>query len=223
MRHLGVLVGAATIGLASCSPSGHLSALENARIAPQNVSLQTSTGLYQPMAVGARWKYTCRDIKGGGENGGNPFTIEDKVIGATTVGNVKVFEYARQAPQVPSAPLKIVTTVMLLGNEAHGDLWIYGYRKGNTIFKVRPTRIISDATPRQGTKFNYPGPTGKIVPRFFFGIVPTNPTPLGTFTVADYEESGNTHDYGYARGMGVAEEDHGPNFEVDCLIESFHL
>lgn len=31
------------------------------------------------------------------------------------------------------------------------------------------------------------------------------------------------HDYGYAKGVGIAEEDHGPNFEVDCLIEKLVL
>ncbi|MBV8244373.1 MAG: hypothetical protein JOZ38_00475, partial [Candidatus Eremiobacteraeota bacterium] len=39
---------------------------------------------YEPHATGDTWNYTCRDIKGGGENGGNPFSIVDSVLGATT-------------------------------------------------------------------------------------------------------------------------------------------
>jgi hypothetical protein len=48
----------------------------------------------------------------------------------------------------------------------------------------------------------------------------SNPTPLGIFQVAPYFESGGTHNYGYALGTGIVEEDHGPNFQYDCLVTS---
>lgn len=212
------MLAAAAVALASCGASLSPGAGDAGRAIAQARTSATQGALYQPLAVGDVWKYTCRDIKGGGENGGNPFTIEHQVTGATTIGKTQVFAFVRQVPQVPSKPLKIHTEVMLLRNDAHGNLWIEGYLDGKTIQRVRSTLIVSHATPPKGKTFDYPGPTGATVPRFFYGIVPTNPTPLGTFTVADYEESQTLHDYGYAQGMGIAEEDHGPNFEVDCLI-----
>jgi|HubBroStandDraft_2_1064218.scaffolds.fasta_scaffold386130_1 hypothetical protein len=179
--------------------------------------------LYQPLAVGDSWKYTCRDIKGGGENNGKPFTIYDKVLGTTKVGTQQVSEFSLQVPQVPSRPLKVDTQIMLLNNDPHGNLWMHGYLVHGVVRAVKAAEIVAYVTPKKGAKFGYTGPNGKQVSRIFFGIVPTNPTPLGIFTVADYEESSNTHDYGYAKGTGIAEEDHGPNFEVDCLIEAVTL
>jgi hypothetical protein len=181
------------------------------------------SSLYQPLAVGDSWTYTCRDIKGGGENGGKPFAIRDRVVGKTTIGARNVFEFSQSVPRVPSAPLTVVNRIMLLNNDASGDLWIYGYRVHGKIRKIEPAKIVSSLTPAMNATFNYIGPSGKMISRIFFGIEPTNPTPLGVFTVADYEESENTHDYGYARGKGIAEEDHGPNFEVDCLIAAMKL
>ena len=177
-------------------------------------------GLYQPLATGDRWTYSCRDVKGGGENGGKPFAIVNRVLAPVTVNRRRLYEFSLQIPQVPSTPLKILTEVMLLRNDSAGNVWIYGYLKGKTIRRVATAKILDGASPPRYTSFDYTGPTGRRVSRFFYGVESSNPTPLGIFTVADYEESGATHDYGYARGKGIVEEDHGPNFEVDCLVES---
>lgn len=174
---------------------------------------------YQPLAIGNSWKYTCRDVKGGGENNGNPFTLYHKVIGSTKIGTRRVYEFYLQVPQVPSRPLKIDTEIMLLANDSRGNLWLHGYLVHGSVHKVRDAEIASGATPLKGAKFDYLGPNGKPVSRIFCCIEQTNKTPLGIFTVADYQESANTHDYGYAKGTGIAEEDHGPNYEVDCLIK----
>ena len=179
--------------------------------------------LYLPLAVGNAWKYTCRDIKGGGENNGNPFTIYHSVLGTVDVKGQKEYKFSLQVPQVPSHPLKIDTEVMLLNNDSHGNLWIHGYMIQGAVHQIRAAKIVSSPMPHKFAKFGYVGPNGKPITRIFYGIEPTNPTPLGVFTVADYEESNATHDYGYARGTGIAEEDHGPNFEVDCLIEQVTL
>lgn len=178
---------------------------------------------YLPLAIGDYWKYTCRDVKGGGENNGKPFSIYHRVVGSTSVGTHRVYEFYLEIPQVPSRPLKIVTEIMLLNNDTNGNLWLYGYLVHHVVRKISAAKIVSNATPRGGTKFDYTGPTGKPVSRIFCCIEQTNRTPLGIFTVADYEESANTHDYGYARGTGIAEEDHGPNYEVDCLIKTLKL
>jgi hypothetical protein len=178
---------------------------------------------YQPLAIGDSWKYTCRDVKGGGENNGNPFPLYHKVLGSTQVGTQRVYDFSLQVPQVPSRPLKIDTEIMLLNNDTHGNLWLYGYLVRGSVHKVHAAEIVSAATPRKGAKFDYTGPNAKTISRIFCCIEETNKTPLGIFTVADYEESANTHDYGYAKGTGIAEEDHGPNYEVDCLIEAVTL
>ena len=174
---------------------------------------------FQPLTIGNAWVYSCRDIKGGGENNGNPFTFTDRVLRRITVAHRQLIEFELHVPIVPSKPLKVVTELMLLANNKNGDLWIYGYILHGKPALVKPAEIVSAAIPSRGKLFNYPGPGGKRVQRFFFGYIPTNPTPLGTFTVADYEESNATNDYGYAYGKGIMEEDHGPNFEVDCLIQ----
>lgn len=177
------------------------------------------SALFQPLAKGDSWTYSCRDIKGGGENGGNPFSFTDRVLRYVTARGQRLSEFELHVPVVPSKPLKIVTEVMLLANNQRGDLWIYGYVLHGKLVLKKPTKIVSAVNPPKGATFNYPGPFGKPVSRFFYGYIPTNPTPLGTFTVADYEESSATNDYGYAHGKGIMEEDHGPNFEVDCLIQ----
>jgi hypothetical protein len=41
--------------------------------------------------------------------------------------------------------------------------------------------------------------------------------------VAAYFESQATHNYGYSLGLGVMEEDHGPQYKYDCLIEKYVL
>ena len=179
--------------------------------------------LYQPLAIGDSWKYTCRDIKGGGENNGKPFFLYHKVIGSAKIGTRQVYEFSLEIPQVPSRPLKIDTEVMLLSNDVHGNLWLHGYLVNGSVHKVHTAKIVSAATPAIGAKFSYTGPNGKPISRIFCCIEQSNKTPLGIFTVADYEESANTHDYGYAKGTGVVEEDHGPNYEVDCLIKAVTL
>ncbi len=212
---------AGTLVLGSCAGSG-LAGDSGDRQAELTPAIPRSS-LYEPLAVGDSWTYKCRDIKGGGEKNGKPFTIEDKVLGITNVGPHKAYEFSLRIPQVPSKPLKVNTEIMLLSNDPNGNLWIYGYLVNGAIHKIHAARIVSNATPAKGAKFGYTGPNGKPVSRIFFGIEQSNPTPLGVFTVADYEESKNTHDYGYARGTGIVEEDHGPNFEVDCLIQAVTL
>ncbi len=177
---------------------------------------------YQPLAVGDSWTYTCRDIKGGGENENKPFLIVNKVLGYVKVGGRKDFEFVLRIPEVPSKPLKIATRVMLLNDDASGNLRIYGYLIHGVVHRVTPATIVS-SVPVAGTYYDYPGPAGLKITRYLYGVEASNPTPLGTFTVADYEESSTMHDYGYAKGVGIAEEDHGPNFQVDCLIEKLVL
>ncbi len=214
-------VAATALVLGSCGWSGAPAGVSGGP--PALLANIPRSGLYQPLAVGDSWKYTCKDIKGGGENNGKPFTIYDKVLGKITVGTAQYYEFSLQVPQVPSKPLKVDTQVMLLANDPHGNLWIHGYLVKGVVHRINSAVIVSEATPPKGAKFGYTGPNGQHVSRIFYGIEQTNPTPLGVFTVADYEESANTHDYGYAKGTGIAEEDHGPNFEVDCLIEAVTL
>lgn len=211
-----------SFGLTACAGFAPSSTPGSLRVSTAPVRTN-DTKVYQPLAPGDSWKYTCRDVKGGGENGDRPFTIYHKVLGTVTVSGHTYYEFSLQIPQVPSKPLKINTEVMLLNNAPQGDLWFHGYVVNGKIQKRKSARIVANATPNKGTKFSYVGPTGKPISRIFVGIEPTNPTPLGVFTVADYEESSATHDYGYAKGTGIAEEDHGPNYEVDCLIEAVTL
>ena len=209
------------MGFTACAGFGQSSATGTLPLAA--AARQNAGKVYQPLAIGDSWKYTCRDVKGRGENGNRPFTIYHKVLGTATVGGQSYYKFSLQIPQVPSKPLKVATEILLLNNSPQGDLWFHGYVAGGKIHTAKSARIVSNATPQKGAKFSYTGPNGKPISRIFVGIEPTNPTPLGVFTVADYEESSATHDYGYAKGTGIAEEDHGPNYEVDCLIESFTL
>jgi hypothetical protein len=207
----------AACALAACAPS-----LEPP-LPERLVADVPQSRLFQPLAVGDSWTYTCRDIKGGAENGGNPFSFTDRVLRDVKHGPQEFAEFALHVPIVPSKPLKIVTELMLLTNDAHGNLWIHGYVVHGKIAIRKRTEIVAAVNPAKYARFDYLGPTGKRVQRFFYGYVPTNPTPLGTFLVADYEESHATNDYGYAYGKGIMEEDHGPNFEVDCLIRNVVL
>ncbi len=181
--------------------------------------------LYEPLATGDSWSYSCQDIKGGGENGGQPFTITDSVGPTTTVNGQTVYEFSLQIPQVPSSPLSIATQIQLLANDSHGNVTLYGYLVNGSVVGVTPTLFVSANPSLQNASFNYTAPNGSTIIRTFAGFFPTHPTKLGTFpSVADYEEgAGAMNNYGYAPGVGIAEEDHGPNNEVDCLITAFTL
>jgi hypothetical protein len=223
MRVHEILLAAAALSLGSCAAANSPNATSDFGPAAVTSPAVARRNLYQPLAVGDSWTYTCRDIKGGGENNGNPFTIYDKVLGTVKVGRQNFSEFSLQVPQVPSKPLKIDTQIMLLTNAPNGDLWLRGYLVSGKLHVVKVAKIVSAATPQKGAKFGYEGPNGKPVSRIFCCIEQTNRTPLGIFTVAAYQESANTHDYGYAKGTGIAEEDHGPNYEVDCLIKAVTL
>lgn len=179
---------------------------------------------YQPLAEKDTWKYVCRDIKGGGENHNQPFDIENKVVGETTAGGKAVYEFSLAVPQVPSKPLRVETVIQLLANDRAGSVRIYGYLIHGKIVRVPATIFVTAHPPGEMHKaFDYHGPKGKIIDRIFFGLEQSNKTKYGTFEVAPYFESHSTHDYGYARGWGIVEEDHGPNYEVDCLIDAISL
>ncbi len=220
-----VFAGAALILLAACGGGGSGS---GGTAMPLGIgptpTPNPQANFYEPLALGDSWTYTCKDIKGGGENGGNPFTITDSVVGTTTTAGKTVFEFSLQIPQVPSTPLQIVTEIQLLANDAGGNVTLYGYLINGTVKSVTPTLVVAANPPGQQHKaFNYPGPNGNTIDREYVGFEPSNPTPLGTFEVAPYFESNATHNYGYALGTGIVEEDHGPNFEVDCLVTAVTL
>jgi hypothetical protein len=120
--------------------------------------------------------------------------------------------------QIPSSPTKSTQVVQLLANAANGSTWIYGYLIAGKVHATKPAEIVA-ATPVLNKQYDYPAPTHGTVSRVFKGFEWTNRTPLGVFWVAPYFESGGTHNYGYSLGRGVMEEDHGPNYKYDCLIE----
>lgn len=174
---------------------------------------------YQPLALHDSWRYQCRDIKHEGENNNQPFVIKNAVIGETTLGKTPVYKFSLQVPQVPSKPLKIDTIVQLLANDSSGNVRIYGYLIGGKVVRIPATVFVTAHPPREQHKsFDYRGPDGKTITRIFYGLEQSNPTKYGVFEVAPYFESSNTHDYGYAKAWGIVEEDHGPNYEVDCLL-----
>ncbi len=168
-----------------------------------------ATKVYQPLAVGDYWKFICN----------NTFTIEDRVTGAYHVHGRVTYALSLQ---IPSSPKKSVHVVQLLGNDAKGNTWIYGYLIHGKILSVKPTEIVA-AKPVLNTHYDYPNANHGKISRIFVGFEYTNKTPLGVFWVAPYFESGGTHNYGYSLGRGVMEEDHGPHFKYDCLIEKFVL
>jgi len=172
-------------------------------------------GAYQPLAVGDRWSYACH-FRNPPKQG--TFPIANDVSATQAVNGVQTYAFDLQ---IVTSPSQIATETMLLANDAKADTILYGYLQGGTVLPVTPT-VIVPANPTQ-TSYNYPGPDGKLVSRIFKGFTVTNPTPLGTFNVAVYYESGATHNYGYAAGKGIMEEDHGPNFQYDCLITALHL
>jgi hypothetical protein len=192
----------------ACGGGGGSGAGAGVRLTP-SPSPSGPAQLYQPLAVGDAWTYLC--------NGA--FSIHNAVIGTTTVAAQVTYELSLQ---IPSSPIKSTTLVQLLANDPAGNTSIYGYLIGGAVQAVRPTAIVA-AEPTETTSYNYPAPDGTTVSRVFKGFESSNPTKLGTFRVAPYFENGGTHNYGYALGTGVVEEDHGPNFEFDCLVTSVVL
>ena len=165
--------------------------------------------VYQPLAVGNYWKFICNDS----------FTIEDRVTGTYHVHGRLAYALSLQ---IPSSPTKSVRVVQLLGNDPKGDTWIYGYVMHGKVLSVKPTQIVA-AKPVLNKHYDYPNSGLGKISRVFVGFEYTNKTPLGIFWVAPYFESGGTHNYGYNLGRGVMEEDHGPHYKYDCLIEKYVL
>ncbi len=109
-----------------------------------------------------------------------------------------------------------------MANDSAGSTLIYGYLVNGQVQGFAPTIVVA-AAPAMGASYDYPAQGGGTVMRTFVGFESSNPTKLGTFEVAPYFENGGTHNYGYALGYGVVEEDHGPKFEFDCLITNVSL
>jgi hypothetical protein len=175
--------------------------------APGTPSSGAARKLYQPLAKGDSWTYTCN----------HQFKIEDRVVGAYRVGKQPVFALSLQ---IPSSPSKSITIVQLLANDAQGNAWIYGYLIGGKVRAVKRAEIVAQS-PVKGKHYDYPGVKGGTVSRIFKLFEYTNRTPLGVFWVAAYFESNDAHNYGYSLGRGVMEQDHGPNYRYDCLIEKY--
>ena len=159
---------------------------------------------YLPLAVGNTWSYACN------HNGGN---ITDTVTQTITVNGQQTFAMEMQFPNGPPQ-------TMLLANDAQGNTTFYGYLVNGTAMPVTPTAYIS-ANPTVGQTFNYPAPDGTMVNRIFESFTVTNPTALGVFNVAVYNEGG-VPAYGYTVGKGVTEQDHNyPQF--DCTVSSIQI
>lgn len=157
---------------------------------------------YLPLAVGNNWSYDC----------GNQVTIADTVTQTVNVNGQQTFALQLQFPNAASQ-------TFLLANDAQGNVTLYGYLVNGAAQSVTPTVYIS-ANPKAQQKFDYPAQGGGTVPRYFFGFEPTNPTPLGTFQVASYDDNGAQDIWGYALGKGVMEQDHGT---FDCKITAYQL
>ena len=212
------LFAALSLAISACSAGDRLTSTSST-VRVSNASNTNSSSFYQPLALKDSWKYSCRDIKGGGENGNHPFTIKNAVVGQTTAHGTPVYEFALQVPQVPSKPLRVTTIVELLANDASGNVRIYGYLIKGKVYPIPVKAFVAAKPPGEVHKaFDYRGPDGKTIDRIFFGLEQSNKTKYGVFEVAPYFEYQSTHDYGYAKGWGIVEEDHGPNYEVDCLI-----
>ncbi len=108
----------------------------------------------------------------------------------------------------------------MLANDAKGNTSIYGYLVNGTAQPIAAAVLVAANPGLKGTAYDYAAPDGTTITRIYEGMEQSNPTKLGTFTVAPYFESNSTHNYGYALGTGIVEEDHGPNFQYDCLIQS---
>jgi hypothetical protein len=192
--------------LAGCAGG---TALSTPQIAREPASVTNAGKIYQPLAVGNYWKFTCNHL----------FPIVDRVTSTFHVKGQLVYALSLQ---IPSSPTKSVRVIQLLANDKKGNTWIYGYLIGGKVHAVKPAEIVA-AKPVPYTYYDYPAPTHGKIPRLFLNFENTNKTPLGTFRVAPYFESARTHNYGYSLGRGVMEEDHGPHYRYDCLIEKFVL
>lgn len=212
-----LFLAAAVLGIAGCGGGGGGSTPPQGPVAtPTPVVTPTPAPPFQPLALGDSWTYQCHNTQNAGEQ---PFTIVNAVTGTATVSGTATFAFSIQ---VPTSPSQIATVVQLLANDAAGNTAIYGYLVAGTPQAVTRTVIVA-AAPAVATPYDYPGPSGTTIPRAFVGFENSNPTALGTFRVAPYFESGSTHNYGYAQGTGIVEEDHGPNFQYDCLITAVSL
>ncbi len=166
--------------------------------------------VYQPLAVGDTWTYRCNAS----------FSITNAVTQTVAVGATTTYALA---VQIPSSPTASTTETMLVANDAGGNTVLYGYLAGGKAVPVTPATIVS-AAPVLDASYDYPGPSGGTVTRTFVGFENSHRTPYGgVYVVAPYFESGGTHNYGYALGVGVVEEDHGPAFEFDCLLSALTL
>jgi len=161
-------------------------------------------GFYLPLAVGNTWDYACN------HNGGS---ITDTVTEAVTVNGQPTFALQMQFPNGPPQTL-------LLANDTKGNATLYGYLVNGMPMPVAPALYVA-ANPTKGQKFPYPALGGSTVDRVFWGFTSTNPTALGVFPVAVYNESGLPA-YGYTTGKGVTEQDHNyPQF--DCTVTSIQI
>ncbi|MBV9718121.1 MAG: hypothetical protein JOZ77_02295 [Candidatus Eremiobacteraeota bacterium] len=165
--------------------------------------------VYQPLAMGNLWKFTCNHL----------FPITDRVVGTYHVKTHLVYALSLQ---IPSSPTKSTYVIQLLANDSKGNTWIYGYLIHGKVHAVTPTEIVA-AKPVPYRYYDYPAPMHGTITRQFLQFEDTNRTPLGVFWVAPYFDSDRTHNYGYSLGRGVMEEDHGPQYKYDCLIEKYVL
>lgn len=156
---------------------------------------------FLPLAVGNTWTYTCGTVN-----------ITDTVTQSVTANGTQTYALVLQFPPGGSQ-------TFLLANDSAGNTTLYGYLVNGQVQAVTPTLYIS-VTAVPGQHFDYPTQDGGTTARFYFGMEPTNPTPLGVFEVAAYNENAQKKIYGYTRGIGLAEQDHG-NF--DCKISSYQL
>jgi hypothetical protein len=193
--------------LAACG--GGATPLRNAIAEQPAPAVTDARKVYQPLAVGNYWKFTCNHL----------FPIVDRVTGTFHVKERLVYALSLQ---IPSSPTKSVRVIQLLANDIKGNTWIYGYLIHGKVDAVKPAEIVA-AKPAPYTYYDYPSPAHGKITRLFLNFENTNKTPLGVFWVAPYFESGRTHNYGYSLGRGVMEEDHGPQYKYDCLIEKYVL
>lgn len=157
---------------------------------------------FLPLAMGNTWSYDC----GGG------VSITDSVTQTVTVNGQSTFAVQFEFPNAAAQ-------TFLLANDAKGNTTLYGYLVNGAPVSIAPALYIS-ANPTPNEPFNYPDQAGVTVNRIFFGFEPTNPTPLGIFQVAAYNDNGTQDIWGYAAGKGIMEQDHGT---FDCKITNFQL